>query len=211
MSNKRTKQSGVGLSTSEREQLDRLEAKRRRFEGDRHDSRSRSGGLKPTTLITIGAIALAVVFVALFTFRTGDSGASGTAGGGAATQQVAATTGTVESGKVSVSVDEVKAKKIVYWDYKKPNGTTTALMAYATPSGAVKLAVRICEPCNGYSFRIEGNQIVCNTCGTRWDLETSKGISGGCQGYPPDVLKSATIDGKITVDEGVVSSWKARA
>jgi uncharacterized protein len=208
MSNKRSNQSGAGLSPQEREQLNRLEAKRHRFEGDRHDSKSRSGGIRPAVLITVGAIVLAVVFVALFVFRTGDGGAS--TASAATVQQVAATTAAVENGKVTISVDEVKSKKLVYWDYKKANGQTTALMAYVTPSGAVKMAVRLCEPCNGYSFRTEGNQIVCNTCGTRWDLETSKGISGGCQGYPPDVLKSIIEGGKITVDEGTVNSWKAR-
>jgi uncharacterized membrane protein len=209
MSNKRTNQPGERLSKSEREQLDRLEAKRRRFEGDRNDSKTRSGGIRPSVLITVGAIALAVVFVFLFAFRTGDGGGA-SAASAATLQQVAATTAAVESGKVTISMDEVKTKKLVYWDYKKANGQTTALMAYVTPSGAVKMAVRLCEPCNGYTFHIEGNQIVCNTCGTRWDLETSKGVSGGCQGYPPDVLKS-TIDGsKITVDEATVSSWKAR-
>ena len=178
---------------------DRLEEKRRRFESERDDTRP-SGGLRPATLITIGVIALAVVFVGIFTFRTSATQANATASAQAAgaggaqaaagtIQQVATSAATVENGKVSIPVDEVKTKKIVYWDYNQ-NGKKVPLMAYVTPSGAVKVAVRICEPCNGFAFHIEGNQIVCNTCGTKWDLETSKGISGGCQGYPPDVLQS---------------------
>jgi hypothetical protein len=74
----------------------------------------------------------------------------------------------------------------------------------------VKIAVRICEPCNGFSFHIEGNQIVCDSCGTRWDLETFKGISGGCQGYPPDVLPSTQEGGKLLVEEAKVVNWKPR-
>lgn len=207
MSNKRRSQSGAMGGTGDGTQAGRLDEKRRRFAEARVDSRARSGGMRPTVLITIGAIVLVVVFVAVFAFRSGDGG-TGTASV-ATLQQVPASTGSVESGKVAISVDEVKTKKIVAWDYKSGN-KTTPLMAYVPPSGAVKIAVRECEPCNGFSFHIEGNQIVCNTCGTRWDLETSKGISGGCQGYPPDVLPSSVVDGKITVDESKVSSWTPR-
>lgn len=207
MSNKRRVQSGATGGTGDGAQASRLDEKRKRFAEVRSDSRARSGGMRPTTLITIGAIVLVVVFVAVFAFRSGN-GSAGTASA-ATLQQVPASTGAVENGKVTVSVDEVKTKKIVAWDYKSAN-KTIPLMAYVTPSGAMKIAVRECEPCNGFSFHIEGNQIVCDTCGTRWDLETSKGISGGCQGYPPDVLSSSIVGGKITVDESKVASWAPR-
>ena len=199
---------------------DRLEEKRRRFEAERGDPRSASG-LKPATLITIGVVAIAVVFIAFFMTRTSDTqaNASGSVQTGGVSGPVAAAGGkipqavtsaaTVEGGKVSIPVDEVKTKKIVYWDYNQ-NGKKVPLMAYVTPSGAVKMAVRICEPCNGFSFHIEGKEIVCDVCGTRWELETLKGTAGGCQGYPPDLLQSTIEGGKITVDEAKVTSWKAR-
>lgn len=179
---------------------DRWEAKRRRFAQE--GGRTRLG---TRFYVTAGVAALLVAFVALMTFRTTGSQTASAA----VLQQSPATTGFVDNGKVGITTQEVIDKKLVAWDYKK-GGTSVPLMAYVTPSGAVKIAVRICEPCNGYSFRIEGNQIVCNTCGTRWDLETSKGISGGCQGYPPDVLPGSVADGKVTVDEQKVTSWKPR-
>jgi hypothetical protein len=194
-------------------QSDRWEEKRRRFETESGDSHPR-GGLKPATLITIAVAALAVVFIAVFMLRPPAGQANAAAGAQAAAagtiQQVATSAATVEGGKVAIPVDEVRAKKIVYWDYKE-GGKNVPLMAYVTPSGAVKVAVRICEPCNGFAFHIEGKEIVCNTCGTRWDLETSKGVSGGCQGYPPDVLQSVQEGGKLLVDEAKVTGWKARA
>ncbi len=207
MSNKRRGQSGTTGANGDGARASRLEEKRRRFAEVRGDSGPRSGGLRPTTFITIGAITLVVVFVAVFAFRSADEGAS--TASAAALQQVPASTGAVGGGKVTISVDEVKTKKIVAWDYKSGN-KTIPLMAYVTPSGALKIAVRECEPCNGFSFHIEGNQIVCDTCGTRWDLETSRGISGGCQGYPPQVLPSSIAGGKITVDESRVASWTPR-
>jgi len=181
----------------------RWQEKRQRFAEQSRGS-SKQGSLRPSTYITVGAIALVVVFVGLMTLRGGASTASAEV-----LQQVPASTSSTGSGRVGISVQEVQQKKLVYWDYKA-NGKTTPLIAYVTPSGAVKVAIRMCEPCNGYSFRVEGNQIVCNTCGTRWDLETSKGLSGGCQGYPPEVLPSTVADGKITVDESTVANWKPR-
>ncbi len=184
-----------------RDRSGRWEEKRQRFAGN-----NRVGhGFSTRALIAAGFIALMIVFVGVMTLRNSSTSTASAA----VLQQVPASTATAENGRVGITVQEVTDKKLVAWDYKK-GSTSIPLMAYVTPSGAVKVAVRTCEPCNGFSFRIEGNQIVCNTCGTRWDLESSKGISGGCQGYPPDVLPGSVVDGKITVDEQKVSSWKPR-
>ncbi|MGE5617778.1 MAG: Fe-S-containing protein [Sphingomonadaceae bacterium] len=181
---------------------DRWEAKRRRFAEERRGPRP----LGPRFYLTAGVIGLVVVFVGLMTFQnTGTAGPSA-----AALQQQPASTAATEGGKVSISVQEVTSKKLVAWDYKKGN-ITTPLLAYTTPSGAVKVASRMCEPCNSTSFRVEGTQLVCNACGSRWELENSKGISGGCQAYPPEVLPSSVVDGKVVVDEEKVSTWKPRA
>ncbi|MCL4370817.1 MAG: DUF2318 domain-containing protein [Chloroflexi bacterium] len=123
---------------------------------------------------------------------------------GASTQGIQlapATTASVEDGKATVLVDEVRAKSMVYWDFKQADGKTTPLMAYFAPSGVAKVAVRICDGnCNDLSFRVEGNQMVCDACGTKWDLETVRGISGSCQDTPPKVLPSRVLDGKLVVD-----------
>jgi uncharacterized protein len=180
--------------------------KRQRFDDRR--GRTRGGqGLRPTTLITIGAVVAVILFVMAMTFN-GNSSPGAVAA--SAVQQIPATTAATADGKVYISEQEVREKKLVYWDYKQ-GSVNTPMLAYVTPAGNVKLAARICEPCNGYSFRVEGNQMVCNACGTRWDLETMKGISGGCQDYPPDVLESSVVGGQLVVDEQIVASWRPRA
>lgn len=200
------RESNPGQPPNRRESRDSWEEKRRRFADNRGGSRA-SGGPSPTTLLTIGGLFLGIAFVVAMTFA-GNSSPGATAV--SAVQQIPAATGATESGKVSISVQEVAEKKLVYWDYQQGN-TKVPLLAYATPSGALKLAARLCEPCNGYSFRVEGTNLVCNTCGTRWDLETSKGISGGCLEYPPEVLPSTLADGKLSADEAKIASWKPRA
>ena len=94
----------------------------------------------------------------------------------------------VENGKAIVTtLSTVKEKKFIWTEYKA-NGKMVPLTAFAQPDGKVMVAVSFCEPCKGETFHITGNQIVCNVCGTVWDLQTLKGISGGCQTYPPEAL-----------------------
>jgi uncharacterized membrane protein len=182
------------------------EVKRQRF-NDQRGSKQGGQGLRPTTLITIGGVAVVIVFVMIMTF-----GGNSSPGAVAATavQQIPATTAGTADGKVYISEQEVREKRLVYWDYRQ-GSISTPMLAYVTPSGGLRMAARVCEPCNGYSFRVEGNQLVCNACETRWDLETSRGISGGCMTYPPDVLESFLEGGQLVVDEQIVADWRPRA
>lgn len=202
---RRVRQGEIGEPVAGRGKPDRWEAKRQRFADQQRGSAGQGRPLSPTFYITVGAILVGVIFVGLMTFRGSGPGSASAA----PLQQVPAGTAATEGGKVSISAEEVTSKKLVAWDYKKGN-VTTPLLAYATPSGTLKVASRMCEPCNSTSFRVEGDQLVCNACGSRWELESSKGISGGCLNYPPEVLPSSLVDGKLVVDEEKVASWKPR-
>ena len=116
---------------------------------------------------------------------------------------------TVANGKISIPVEEVRKNKLVAFDFQS-GGKKVPLTAWVAPSGAIKTAIRMCEPCNSTSFHIEGNQLVCNTCGTRWDLESEKGISGGCTNYPPEPLPSVVDGDNVIIDQGPVLTWKPR-
>ena len=117
--------------------------------------------------------------------------------------------GKVEKGKISIPLDVVKEKKMVYFQYEG-NGKTVPLLAYITQSGRVVTAVSMCEPCKSTRFHINDKKIVCNACGTEWNLETLKGIQGGCLNYPPDVIPSMIEGDQIRIDEKVVTQWKPR-
>ena len=113
----------------------------------------------------------------------------------------------VENGKISIPLDVVKEKKMVRFEYQ---GNGVPLLAYITPSGKVVTAVSMCEPCRSTRFHIEDKKIVCNACATEWNLETLKGIQGGCLNYPPDVIPSSIEKDRIQVDEKIVTQWKPR-
>lgn len=113
----------------------------------------------------------------------------------------------VEKGKISIPLDVVKEKKMVRFEYQA-NGVP--LLAYVTPSGRVVTAVSMCEPCRSTRFHINDKKIVCNACGTEWNLETLKGIQGGCLNYPPDVIPSMIEKDQIQIDEKIITQWKPR-
>ncbi len=115
----------------------------------------------------------------------------------------------VSGGKISIPLDVVKEKKLIRFEYES-NGVKIPLLAYITPSGRVITAISMCEPCRSTRFHINGNKLVCNACYTEWDIETLKGIQGGCLSYPPDAIQSTIEGDKILIDEKVVSQWRPR-
>jgi hypothetical protein len=116
---------------------------------------------------------------------------------------------TQENSAIKVPLAEVQAKKLVGFTWKG-QGKELPLLAYIAPSGKVVTAVSICEPCNGYTFHIENNALVCNTCGTTWDLENLGGVSGGCTKYPPDAFANKLEGDKIVIPDANVANWERR-
>ena len=115
----------------------------------------------------------------------------------------------VEKGKISIPLDVVKEKKMVRFEYEN-NGLRIPLLAYITQSGKVVTAVSMCEPCRSTRFHIKDKIIVCNACATEWNLETLKGIQGGCLNYPPDIIPNTIEKDHIQMDEKIVTQWKPR-
>jgi len=115
----------------------------------------------------------------------------------------------VESGKISIPMDVLKEKKMVRFEYEG-HGVKVPLLTYVTSTGRVVTAVSICEPCRSTRFHIEGKTIVCNVCATEWDLETLKGIKGGCINYPPEVIPNTVEKDRILIEEKAVLNWKPR-
>ena len=116
----------------------------------------------------------------------------------------------VEKGKISIPLDLVKEKKMVRFEYEG-NGVKIPLLAYVTLAGRVVTAISMCEPCRSTRFHIQDKTLVCNACNTEWNLETLKGIQGGCLNYPPEVIPSMVEKDRVLIEEKVVLGWKPRA
>lgn len=125
-----------------------------------------------------------------------------------------------EAGTVTLSVAELTGKKIGGFVYSRStpmpagydsiDGNGLPLLAYVAPSGRLVVASSMCEPCHSYDFHIEGNELVCNTCFTRWDLNTLEGVSGGCLDYPPQEVKTVVQGDLIQVQQAELEAWAPR-
>lgn len=89
-------------------------------------------------------------------------------------------------------------------------GNILPLLAYIAPSGRLVVATSFCEPCRSVKFHFEGNQLVCDTCFTRWDLNTLLGISGGCFSYPPEEVSAELQGDQIFVPKADLEAWVPR-
>lgn len=115
----------------------------------------------------------------------------------------------VADGKISVPLDLVLARKFVAFSYQDSR-TSVPLLAYVSGEGKIVTAVSMCEPCNSQKFHIRGGELVCNSCGTKWKINTMEVISGSCGKYPPDVVPNTVAGNEILIDRETVATWQRR-
>jgi len=126
----------------------------------------------------------------------------------------------VSGDTVELSLSEVQEARIGGALYTRTNpmpvgyddlpGAGLPILAYVSPSSKLVVASSLCEPCHSYTFHIDGNDLVCDACFTRWNLDTLEGVSGGCTAYPPAVI-TATVQGdKVLIDKAALESWTPR-
>lgn len=171
----------------------------------------------PIFVVGIVIIAAFAIIVSSGKSQTAGTAAATGAGGNTATTAAASATALqqtdipLEVAAGNITVDEAAVRKAgsTYFEYKTI-GKTVPLMAYVGPSGKIVTAVSLCEPCRGQKFRIEGDKLICNTCGSIWIVETHKPVSGSCQAYPPDFVPATLENGKVVIPEANVANWKAR-
>lgn len=114
-----------------------------------------------------------------------------------------------QDGNLIISLADVKQYKFVSFTYQGQN-SAVPLLAYINEDGQVVTAVRMCEPCNSESFHINGDELVCDACGTTWEINNLNAISGSCGKYPPDPLPSKLVDDKIIIAESAIANWSRR-
>lgn len=124
-------------------------------------------------------------------------------------QQMTAVPMKVADGKISVPLDLVLARKFVAFSYQDSR-TTVPLLAYVSGEGKIVTAVSMCEPCNSQRFHIRGGELVCNSCGTKWKVNTMEAISGSCGKYPPDVVPNTVAGNEVLIDRETVATWQRR-
>lgn len=115
----------------------------------------------------------------------------------------------VENGKIIIPLDMLKEKKFVRFTYGDPS-YGTPLLAYISSEGKIVTAISVCEPCNSTAFHIKGDKIICNSCGSTWELNDLEAVSGSCGRYPPDAVPNNIVGNEVQIDEQIVARWQRR-
>lgn len=115
----------------------------------------------------------------------------------------------VRNGKITFSLSDLLERTMIEFEYRAAQ-TTVPLLAYISPAGKLVTAFRMCEPCNSQKFRMEGTELACGNCETRWKLNNLEGVQGSCQKYPPEPIPSKVVGNFVQIDESVVKNWKTR-
>jgi hypothetical protein len=115
----------------------------------------------------------------------------------------------VESGNIILPLDLVKEKKFVAFNYQMPNNTVP-LLAYVSGEGKIVTAISMCEPCNSHRFHIKGDELICNSCGSKWKVDNLEAISGSCGKYPPDAIPNVVAGNEIQINAQLVANWQRR-
>jgi len=194
--------------------------------------------VRKTVIAGVGVVVIAVgVFVGISLYNNSNEvGGAVVSQGSASTAGVTSPTGSAvttsqemsllaswkktEAGTVTLSLAELTSKKIGGFVYSRTTampagydsieGNGLPILAYVAPSGKLVVATSMCEPCHSYNFHIEGDELVCNTCLTRWDLNTLKGVRGGCLDYPPKEVKATVAGDVIQIDQAELEAWAPR-
>jgi len=103
----------------------------------------------------------------------------------------------ISGNTVSVPKIEVDSGKMLHFKVAG-QGAQMAFMAYKLGEETYVRA-NLCVPCQSQSFSLAGDVLDCNTCHTKFEARTGKGITGPCRNYPKAEVAYAISDGKITM------------
>ena len=76
-------------------------------------------------------------------------------------------------------------------------------MAYDL-AGEKYVRANVCPPCRSIGFSLAGDILVCNSCGTRFNVKTGDGISGARKDYPKAAVEYAISGDNISSESSPV-------
>jgi len=129
--------------------------------------------------------------------------------GGSASAKIKATwvNAPLNGETVNLSPATLTQNTIVHFKTNLPEGTI-ASMAYVL-NGTTYVRANICPPCRSTGFSLQGDKLVCDTCGTIFSAQTGMGVSGACVDYPKAAVDySTTGDGIVMTTASLMSAYQ---
>lgn len=119
----------------------------------------------------------------------------------------------VEGDLVRIPLALVEEHNIIRFELENDEGVLVPLMAYITPTGRLFAGSSMCEPCQGRTYSLAGETLVCDTCRTTYTIEDHQFLSGAraCGAYPPVNMNPKVVDGMIVLELEAIRNWRIRA
>jgi hypothetical protein len=118
----------------------------------------------------------------------------------------------IENGQIKIPFEEIDKNNMVHYEIENNEGELVPMMAYITPSGRLFAGSTFCEPCLSRKYDIAGETLVCDVCGTTYDIENHKFIEGSpsCGALPPIYMNPRVEDGMMILEHEKVLNWRRR-
>jgi hypothetical protein len=106
-----------------------------------------------------------------------------------------------------------------FYPTETEDGTAVEILALAAPDGTIRTAFNTCQVCysSGHGYYVQdGDMLVCQNCGNRFDAARVEIESGGCNPVPIFTDNKTVTDDTITISadfiaqaKDIFSNWKA--
>jgi len=98
---------------------------------------------------------------------------------------------------VSIATSEVTSGRQLHFKISTDEGDRT-YMAYQL-NGETYVRANVCPPCRSIGFSREGDELICDNCGTVFNALTGDGMSGACRNYPKARVDTQTDGDSMTM------------
>lgn len=80
-------------------------------------------------------------------------------------------------------------------------------MAYLV-EGELFIRAAACPPCDSLAYALDGDELICEACATRFDAWTGEGIEGACIDYPKAEVAYEVSGGLVSMTAAdLVTAW----
>jgi nitrite reductase/ring-hydroxylating ferredoxin subunit len=146
----------------------------------------------------IRKMALASILLAALVVVGCNSGGTGDTDGTGGIISPTWITAQQDGDTLSIPVSELNSGKMLHFSIAY-QGDSMTFMAYKL-GGETYVRANVCPPCRSTSFSLDGDTLVCDSCGTRFKASTGAGISGACVNYPKAEVVHKIIGANVTME-----------
>ncbi len=112
----------------------------------------------------------------------------------------------IQADTVAIPVGEIRDNLMTHFRVETSEGSI-ASMAYVYNDN-IYVRSNICPPCRSIGFSLQGNKLVCDSCGTTFQAENGEGIAGACVNYPKASVQYQTNGDTIELKSNdIVSAY----